>query len=605
MLVGGVGLLIFAAPLTVNAFGSDFRTGFHVLAFGLGLVALTNPLPLVRGMGAGSGLILVLLLALWAYHLLRAPASLDPPAALLQVLDRTALAVVITILASGMIPNRRLVVVAGLAGMGLVAAWGVAQPLGIHPFFDPALWQPTRPTRPLGTHNLMGGYMAAWLPIAALGAIEARGFARAAWGGAALLGLACFLLSESRGAWLAAGGATVLMLPWLLRGGWGRIVAVAKRDSRGLRALALAALVVVVVCAGSVMSRLLTVERSGVLVSPNPGVAVTPASELTSFERRALLAQTALDLVRARPLWGTGPGSFRLAFYAARPPAMQRLEAETGETAVHAHSDVLELAAELGLIGVVLGLAGLMAVARIAWRTLKAENARPEAKVPREAAKAPAGLGLVEIGLVAGGLALVLHGLIDFPWHEVPTALTGAVFLGLVAGHGHPTQNGEPIRPGSATDRRLMAWARGLAAGVLVAGIGAALAMGVAEAAHRRAYAVLQAGDLEKSESWLRWALRLGPDRARDWVALGEVARHRARVTELEEVRREALAVAASRFERAAQIEPQIAARWIRVADALEESRAAGVAISQGSITTAIERARMANPYAVEAYLDR
>jgi len=592
--------MVAAAPLTVNAFGSGFRAAFHVLALGLGLVALSDPRRVALLFDAQARKWLLPLLALWIYLLARAPASLDRPAALLQVLDYSALVVVMVILASGMLGHaNRWVAIAGVGGMAVIAGWGIAQRFGIHPFLDPSIWEPSRPTRPLGTHNLMGGYLAAWVPVAAAGALEAGGWRRAAWSGAALLGLACFLLSESRGAWLAAGVAAIIFVPWLASGGARRIAAVARRDPAGFRLLAVAGLAVVVASAGTVVSRLATHERSGVLASQtegagrsgagdatrgsdaSPGTGPAP-SALTSFERRALIGQTALDLVRSRPLWGRGPGSFRLAFYSAAPPAMQRLETETGETAVHAHWDALELAAELGLVGFVLAAVWLLAVASIAFRTLRSAD-----------------VGLMEVGTIAGGLALGVHALVDFSLHEVPTALTGAVLVGLMIGGSSrpsPIMNRKDWRPTFT-----LTLVQAVAMAALVAGIAGAFAVAFAESAHRRAYDVLRTGDLEGSEAGLMRSIRLGPDRARDWVALAEVAGHRARLAETTEDRRTALAQAAERFEMAARLEPQIARRWIRAADASELARTAGVTVPPEDIAGKLERARAANPYEVQA----
>ncbi len=612
-MIGGLCLLVGGAPLAVNAFGADFRAGFLVLSLGLGLVALTDR-RLAEVLLAGRPWSVVLpLAALWVYVLARSPSTLDPPAALSAVLDLTALGIVIVILASGMIGGgRRTVIRAGLIAMAIVAAWGIAQRAGVHPFLDSSIWRPSRPTRPLGTHNLMGAYLAAWLPVATALALGTTRWRKAGWGAAALLGLACFLLSESRGAWLALAVALIAMGPWLVRGGSLQIAAAWRRDRRGAWILVLVALAVTVACAGSVVARLGTPERSGLLATgapagdrierapaerselevPAAGATSWAATALTSFERRTLVARAALDLVSERPLGGFGPGSFRLAFYTVRPPLMQRLEAETGETAVHAHSDPLETAAELGLLGLVLIVVWLALAARRAFRAIDPRGGSGPAGGSARAKARAAEDALVEAGIVAGGVALGVHALVDFPLHEAPTALIGAVFLGLAAGERvAPPVAGAGRGAGSALALRL-----GLSA-ILVLGIAAAVSVAAAERAHRRAYAVLASGDLAGSERWLERARRLAPDQARDWVAAGEVARHEARLATSAEERGAALARSAERFARAARSEPQIAARWFRAATALDEARVAGAAVGADSVEALLDRALALNPY--------
>ena len=592
-----------------------------MLSLGLGLVALGDP-GLAKVLLAGRPRSVVLpLVALWIYVIARVPSTLDPPAALGQVLERTALGTVIVILASGVIGDgRRAVIRAGLLGMAVVAVWGIAQRAGVHPFLDPSIWRPSRPTRPLGTHNLMGVYLATWLPVGAAVALAATGWRKVGWGAVALLGLACLLLSESRGAWLALAVALVAMGPWLMRGGTGHVAAAWRRDRRGAWILVLAALIVTAACAGSVVARLGTPESSGLLAGDAPAgdrferaparaepvgraepsghadgasrAEPAGAKALTSFERRALVARTAIALVEERPLGGYGPGSFRLAFYTARPPLMQRLEAETGETAVHAHSDPLEIAAEYGLVGLLLVVVWL---GLAAWRAFGAIDPRPGIGPGGGSARARARAAadaLVEAGLVAGGMTLGIHAVVDFPLHEAPTALIGAVFLGLAAGERVAPPVVRPgRRPGVLLAMRLGAGA------LLIAGIAGAVAVAVSDRAYRRAYAVLSSGDLAGSERWLERARRWAPDQARDWVAWGEVARHEARLATSAAERTTALEASAVRFGEAARREPQIASRWFRAATSLDEARAAGAAVSVDSVRAFLDRALALNPY--------
>jgi O-antigen ligase len=589
LIVPGLCLLTFGAPLTVNAFGAPFHAGMRAIALGLGIVWLAS------GARVSLGRALWPWIALWGLGVFGSLWSLDPPAALAQALDRTAIGAVLLILASAPSRARRPIVLAGVAGLLLVAAWGLLQRFGIHPFMDRSVWEPSRPTRPLGTHNLMGGYLAAWLPAAAALALGATGAGRLLGATAALVGFACFLETESRGAWLAL-LITGLVVPvtWFARGGRQLLARAPVAERRAIGrigiGLAIGGLILGGISAGTLKARLATEERSRALEpalapadSAPAGGRMAPASALTSFERRSQVVQSALALVREKPFLGWGPGSFRLAFYLVRPPAMQRLEAETGETAVHAHSDPLELAAELGLAGLLAAGLGLaLAYPRIAARI---DPRLPALRV------APA---LLDLGLAIGAAAILLHSVVDFDLHEAPTLLTAAILLGLLigtAGSGSPVQE----TPGARDRGRLNRAVRFGAALVLGLAIGLSLVVARSDRAYRRAYQVLARGDLAASERWLRAALQYVPDEARVWVARGEVARHRARLARDASARTVATTEAIAAFRRAAEIEPEIAARWQRLALVMEEGMAE-VPISAGDLGVAVDRAQRANP---------
>jgi O-antigen ligase len=577
---------------------------------------------LARRSGRGRGSPPALLwpwIALWALGAVLVPIALDRPAALAQALDRTAIGVLFLVLITCVPPTeeaRRPIVLAGVWGLLVVACWGLLQRFGIHPFMDPKVWEPSRPTRPLGTHNLMGGYLAAWMPAALALALGASGGLRWLGAVAALVGFACFLQTESRGAWLAFLVATAgLGGVWIGRGGGHLLARGSTRDRRARRRMAIglaaAAIVLGGISAGTLLSRLGTRERSGVLAGHRPTAIATPsaadgeasrvppASALTSFERRRLVAATAVRLIQERPGFGWGPGSFRLAFYTARPKAMQRLEAETGETAVHAHSDPLELGAELGLAGLLCALLGLaLAVPRIARRLDPRAEARAQAAT---STSSPSPLGpLMNLALAIGATAIFLHSGIDFDLHEAPTALTAFVLFGLL----WPLSS--PVAPGPRAPSKAAGWVRGAIALVLLVAIGLTLLVARSDWAYRRAYRELAQGDVDRSAHWLGVALSGVPDQARVWIARGEVARHRARLRAPAAEHAVARSEAIECFARAAAIEPQIAARWQRLAIVMQEAVAADLPLGDPSspetrafgqrLAAAVDHAQATNP---------
>ncbi len=564
LLAAGLALVLVLVPLTANAFGYKARLAFHVVALGLGAVATGSRRarawpwwlwPLVGMLGWG-----------W----LRVPAAPDRAAALAQMLDRTALWALLVATAAISDGGRRRALGAGLIGMGLVAVWGLLQTVGIHPFLPRSIWEPSAPTRPLGTHNLMGGFLVAWLPMAVVWATTARGAAGWVGWGATVVGWACLLQTVSRGAWLAAAVAGAWWLPWMVRGWRQRQRAQLRR-----RVVVLGVLVALIGAASAAV----VVER---LQTPEPGLASgTESSDVASAAsglRRRWIAGGAVEAWRAAPWWGHGPGAFGTVFYAFKPDPMRQLEAVTGQTAYHAHADLLELGVEYGWVGVVLVLISLAGAMRAAgrWVVRRGDGGALE-------------LWATVSAVVVGGTALGLHALIDFDMHEVPTAMVAGVFLGVLA-----SQSGKAVAPA-----RGWRWGAGLG---WTAACGAALAAGGQEALYHRAFAQTRAGELAAADRSLSGAEAWGPDRDRYAEARAQVAGHLAKAATSTDARQAALRQAAEHYERLAELKPgearaahQAALAWERVASA-----------GGGGLNEAVGwagRARQRNPYAVSSHL--
>ena len=126
---------------------------------------------------------------------------------------------------------------------------------------------------------------------------------------------------------------------------------------------------------------------------------------LASPDRTGAL-QAALGLVAQHPLTGTGPGQAEL-----------RWKGTDHGTHLYAyvHNEYLQLAAELGLVGLVLLAILLAAMARLLWR------ARPTG--PARATWA---------GVVTATTAFAIHSGFDFVWHLPAIVLTVTLLVGSV-----------------------------------------------------------------------------------------------------------------------------------------------------------------------------
>lgn len=227
----------------------------------------------------------------------------------------------------------------------------------------------------------------------------------------------------------------------------------------------------------------------------------------------------ALEMIRARPLLGVGPGAFSNAFI----PARLRAEERTGRYLIHrsgfahfdnAHSEPLTLAAEIGLPAAFLSLAALAGVAGGLLRRRRGERAAP---VPS---------GVTPDMLLALLASLAVLSLGAFPLRIALSAGPAAFVLGLAFRTLAPAAPAEPAR-----SPRLAALLGGLALVTLgTAGVRFAAVSLQADGELR-----LQATDTfqgaarsdlnDSARRQLKRALALRPMSASGWIALGSTYR--------------------------------------------------------------------------------
>jgi len=220
---------------------------------------------------------------------------------------------------------------------------------------------------------------------------------RAAWGALLLEFGFIEFLSSSRGAWLAISFSLLLtaLLIWRTRAG---SPAAMKHDIRArltLRSLGRAILVLVPLL--YVGSRLLQWQAR------HPSHTALGSS-------RATIWGIGLDFILRSPVFGNGPGSFHYLSVAEAgiPP---------GFYVVHAHNLLIQIAAEGGLLGLVLlGLLGLTAL--FAW--IAAWKGADKASRYRLAAYG------------GGLLTSLIHGMADFPFDMLIYSLVVIILLALI-----------------------------------------------------------------------------------------------------------------------------------------------------------------------------
>jgi O-antigen ligase len=131
-------------------------------------------------------------------------------------------------------------------------------------------------------------------------------------------------------------------------------------------------------------------EARATLASPDRGDALRAASQV----------------VAAHPLGGAGPGHTRLRWEG--PDGVVRLFG-------YAHNEYVQLAAELGLVGLGLLAILLAALGRLLWRARPAGAGQP-----------------TWAGVVAAAVAFAVHSGLDFTWHLPAVVLTVLLLVGAV-----------------------------------------------------------------------------------------------------------------------------------------------------------------------------
>lgn len=215
--------------------------------------------------------------------------------------------------------------------------YGVLQ----HFRIDPIAWVPSSHERILATFGnptYFAAYLAFTIPVTLSRLLTARSSA-SIWGYGALLGIQqlCLIWTFSRGPWLGAAFALALMLVLMgMHNKFGYI-------RRLWKPLILAvALLVIATIVGSSKSQ----------------VVLRAASSLNKQDpsnvQRSLQWKAGLGVFLDHPIKGVGPGALKIHISRKLTPAFYRTGIET--VSEHAHNEFIEIAAESGVIGLLLFL---------------------------------------------------------------------------------------------------------------------------------------------------------------------------------------------------------------------------------------------------------
>jgi len=247
---------------------------------------------------------------------------------------------------------------------------------------------------PYSSPNHVALFLERVVPLLVTVALSSRDHWRR-WGyGLALLPiLATLYLTYSRGAWLLALPISLLFLGLASGGRW----------RRWAGAGVLLAMGIVISWQGT--------ERLTLLLSLGRGTGVL----------RLQVWRATLEMIAAHPLLGIGPGNFQFAY-----PRYMRPTAWTEPLLYHSHNVFLDFGAFLGLGGLVLFIALLVAFFRTGWRLLRALPLSVQDDSPGSEERA------LLVGLMAAAVGSLAHGLVDNGYFLPDLACLWALILGLV-----------------------------------------------------------------------------------------------------------------------------------------------------------------------------
>lgn len=299
--------------------------------------------------------------------------------------------------------GRSTVLLGLLSLFGLMCIYSMLQWMNVVIFpWDVYLGSGGRVSGSLGNPNLLGGILAAFIPVAIgllMGMEGGRPVRLAVMVVFCLLAILSIAASGTRGSLLGLASG-LLFLAWFSH----RRQAGGRRANLTIPLVALAAFLII----GYIMR-----ERLLELSSLGEGTARV----------RLVIWSGALALIAANPFLGYGPGTFQIIFPEVRNPMYSILG--TSHNTLHAHCEYLEILVEVGLVGALLFV--WIAVMVLGSSLRGRDGTRRK-------------LGLVDAGVLAGLIAFLGEAFVSVSLRWPPGAFLFALLCGLLlaGGPGEP-----------------------------------------------------------------------------------------------------------------------------------------------------------------------
>ena len=292
-----------------------------------------------------------------------------------------------------------------------------------------------------GNPNFMSGFLAAVLPLILVNLWHNFNDTkkRALYAIAALIILSCILISRTKAAWLGVIISTILLFifvirakvippyPPLLKGGyWGDL-------KKYLKVSVIIFLAVTAIITG--ISLILPAESNPILAELS---SLNPSN--ITFKGRELMWLTTFNMIKDHPIIGLGVNTFRLNyqnyqgnFLSSNPDYISYLG-----SAESPHNQFLEITSEQGIIGLLLFLWINIVFFKCCFGFLNQANA-DKMYIKQK---------MIAAGIMCGTIAILIHGLVEFPLNLIPNAMLYWLYSGFVmALHNPPSCNSKSLHP--------------------------------------------------------------------------------------------------------------------------------------------------------------
>jgi len=269
----------------------------------------------------------------------------------------------------------------------ILSVYGLLQYFNVLPYF----WRIPRNflTATYVNHNHFAGYLELAIPLTIgifFGISRRAIILKIITIGALILMISAFILAQSRGAWVCLIISLFIMSIILF-----------KRRMINKTNIFPVLLCIVIIFSFIYVAKTEVSERLNTMINRD--------TEETSMQTRLEIWQGTIEMIKQRPLVGTGIGTFSWGFSRFRPEGLNN-------RANFAHNDFLHIAAEMGLIAFVVMVLILLMAIREGFK-----NGSSSTEV---------------LGCSIGVLSLTLHGLVDFNFHITANMLLCSIFIAFI-----------------------------------------------------------------------------------------------------------------------------------------------------------------------------